>query len=75
MDTVGPLGADVAAVEHGMRLIEPGFAAGSGELPVARVRPETEPPVDPAVEAAIDAALAAAGIVTTAGRGPGLRRR
>ena len=28
MDTVGPLGADVAAVELGMRLIEPGFAAG-----------------------------------------------
>jgi amidase len=65
MDTVGPLGADVAAVERGMRLIEPGFTAGSGQLPVARVRPETDPPVDPAVEAAIDAALAAAGIVTT----------
>jgi amidase len=75
MDTVGPLGADVAAVERGMRLIEPGFTAGSGRepgftagsgpLPVARVRPETDPPVDPAVEAAIDAALTAAGIVTT----------
>ena len=65
LDTVGPLGADVAAVERGMGLIEPGFAAGSGELRVARVRPETDPEVDPAVEAAIDAALAAAGIVTT----------
>jgi len=65
MDTVGPLGADVAAVERGMRLIEPGFTAGSGQLPVARVRPETDPPVDPAVEAAIDAALTAAGIATT----------
>lgn len=73
MDTVGPLGADVAAVERGMRLIEPGFTArsgpgtapGSGPLPVARVRPETDPPVDPAVEAAIDAALTAAGIATT----------
>ena len=32
LDTVGPLGADVAAVELGMRLIEPGFAAGSCEL-------------------------------------------
>ena len=64
-DTVGPLGADVAAVERGMALIEPGFAAASGELRVARVRPETDPEVDPAVEAAIDAALAAAGIVTT----------
>ena len=59
MDTVGPLGADVAAVELGMRLIEPGFAAGSCELAVAvRLSPE----VDPAVEAAVDVALAAAGI-------------
>jgi amidase len=64
-DTVGPLGADVAAAELGMRLIEPGFGAGSCELRVARVRPETDPEVDPAVEAAIDAALAAAGIETT----------
>jgi amidase len=65
LDTVGPLGADVAAVERGMRLIEPGFAARSGDLSVARIRPETDPEVDPAVEAAIDAALAAAGIATT----------
>ena len=65
LDTVGPLGADVAAVELGMRLIEPGFAAGSCELRVARVRPETDPEVDTAVETAIDAALAAAGIATT----------
>src|SRR5580693_3553738 len=64
-DTGGPLGADVAAVERGMRLIEPGFTAGSGHRAVARVRPETDPEVDPAVEAAIDAALAAAGIVIT----------
>src|SRR6516162_10895949 len=42
LDTVGPLGADVAAVELGMRLIEPGFAAGSCEPRVARVRPETD---------------------------------
>jgi Asp-tRNA(Asn)/Glu-tRNA(Gln) amidotransferase A subunit family amidase len=34
LDTVGPLGADVAAVELGMRLIEPGFAAGSCQLKV-----------------------------------------
>ena len=65
LDTVGPLGADVAAVELGMRLIEPGFMAGSGELSVARIRPETDPEVDPAVEAAIDAALAAAGLAVT----------
>ena len=70
LDTVGPLGADVAAVEQGMRLIEPGFAAGPGEFSVARVRPETDPEVDPAVEAAIDAALAAAGIVATEVAGP-----
>jgi len=48
-----------------MRLIEPGFAAGSCELRVARVRPETDPEVDASVETAIDAALAAAGIATT----------
>ena len=41
-----------------MRLIEPGFAAGSCELTVGRMRPV----VDPAVDAAVDAALAAAGL-------------
>jgi amidase len=65
LDTVGPLGADVAAVELGMRLIEPGFAAGSCDLAVGRLRPETDPPVDPAIDAAVDAALAAAGVMTT----------
>src|SRR6516162_3765881 len=69
LDTVGLLGADVAAVELGMRLIEPGFAAESCELRVARVRPETDLQVDAAVEAAIDAALAAAGIVTNQAAG------
>src|SRR5215470_3453842 len=34
MDTVGPLGADVAAVELGMRLIDPGFAGASAEAAV-----------------------------------------
>jgi amidase len=61
MDAVGPLGADVAAVELGMRLIEPGFVAGSCELAVGRLRPE----VDPEVDAAVDAALAAAGVRAT----------
>jgi amidase len=65
LDTVGPLGADVAAAELGMRLIEPGFAAGPCEPRVARLRPETDPEVDPAIEAAIDAALAAAGLAVT----------
>jgi amidase len=60
LDTVGPLGADVAAVELGMRLIEPGFTTGSCELGVGRLRVETS--VDPAVDAAVDAALAAAGV-------------
>jgi amidase len=62
LDTVGPLGADVAAVELGMRLIEPGFAAGSCEPAVGRLRVETS--VDPAVDAAVDTALAAAGVGT-----------
>ncbi len=61
LDTVGPLGADVAAVELGMHLIEPGFAAGTCELAVGRMRPD----VDPAVDAAVDAALAAAGLRVT----------
>ena len=61
LDTVGPLGADVAAVELGMRLIEPGFAAGSCELAVGRMRPV----VDPAVDAAVDAALDKAGLRVT----------
>ncbi len=61
LDTVGPLGADVAAVELGMHLIEPGFAAGKCELAVGRMRPD----VDPAVDAAVDAALAAAGLRVT----------
>jgi amidase len=65
MDTVGPLGADVNAVELGMRLIEPGFAAGTCELAVGRVRGEFGYEVDPAVDAAVDAALAAAGVLVT----------
>src|SRR6202050_965088 len=60
LDTVGPLGPDVAAVELGMRLIEPGFTAGPCGLAVGRVRADVE--IDPAVDAAVDAALAAAGV-------------
>ena len=60
MDTVGPLGADVAAVELGMCLIEPGFAARSCELAVGRIRPDIG--IDPVTDAAVDAALAAAGL-------------
>ena len=63
MDTVGPLGADVAAVELGMRLIDPGFAGASAEPPtrVGRIRTAPDVAVDPATDAAVDAALAAAG--------------
>jgi amidase len=58
MDTVGPLGADVAAVELGMRLIDPGFTGASADAPtqVGRIRPDLG--VDPATDAAVDAALA-----------------
>jgi amidase len=71
LDTVGPLGADVAAVELGMRLIEPGFTAGSCELAAGRMRPEVD--VDPITDAAVDAALAAAGIRVTDADGFGFR--
>jgi amidase len=60
MDTVGPLGADVAAVELGLRLIDPGFTGASAEAPgqVGRIRPAPDLGVDPATDAAVDAALA-----------------
>ncbi len=70
LDTVGPLGADVAAVELGMRLIEPGFTVGSCELAVGRIRPDIEPAVDAETEAAIDAALDAAGIFVSEAEAP-----
>jgi amidase len=71
LDTVGPLGADMAAVELGMGLIEPGFAAGSCELIAGRMRPEVD--VDPMTDAAVDAALAAAGVRVTEVAGFGFR--
>ncbi|GAA4608696.1 amidase family protein [Actinoallomurus liliacearum] len=63
LDTVGPLGRDVAAVALGMRLIEPGFTPEPYEpgATVGRLRPEGVA-VDPAVDAAVDAALRAAGL-------------
>jgi amidase len=68
LDTVGPIGADVAAVEHGMRLMEPGFTAPpwngpliAGRLGASGLNAE----VDPVVSAAVDRALAAAGVATT----------
>jgi amidase len=66
LDTVGPLGATVAAVELGMRLIDPGFAGlsdGFAELAVGRMRHDGL--VDPATDAAVDRALAMADVTVT----------
>jgi amidase len=71
LDTVGPLGADVAAVELGMRLIEPGFTVGPCELAVGRIRPTGgRAAVDPATDAALDAALDAAHILVSEADAP-----
>jgi amidase len=67
LDTVGTLGRDIAAVELGMRLLEPGFAADGYDAPmtIGRLRP-LHPALDiwPQVDLAIDGALAAAGFAT-----------
>jgi amidase len=66
LDTVGPLGADVAALERGMALIEPGFVVppwGTGTT-VARLG-LTGADVDPVVDAAVTRALNAAGVSVT----------
>ena len=57
LDTVGPLGRDVAAVVRGMELLEPGFAPGAPARLIGRVRVPDE---TPAVRDAIDRALAEA---------------
>jgi amidase len=69
LDSVGALGADLAAVEVGMRLLEPGFsippapaALVAGRLAVTGL----DGGVDPAIDAAVDGALRAAGIAVTA---------
>ncbi|MBE1534053.1 amidase [Actinomadura algeriensis] len=56
LDTVGPMGRDVAAVVLGMRLIEPGFAPVPYEPggSIARLR---APGVRPEIDAAVDDAL------------------
>ena len=67
LDTVGPIGRDVAAVELGMRLLEPGFTAPAydGPMTVGRVHPlHPAVPIRPEIDAAVDAALAAAGFGT-----------
>jgi amidase len=58
LDTVGPLGRDVAAVVRGMELLEPGFAPAAPARVIGRVR---VPDVDPIIEAAVDRALAESG--------------
>ena len=68
LDTVGPLGADVAAVTVGMRLLEPAFRLpdSPGPLVAARIAtPASFGGPDPALDAAVDRALAAAGIAVT----------
>jgi amidase len=69
LDSVGPLGPDVAAVEMGMRMMEPGFTVPpfGGVLAAGRLAATGRgDDIDPAVDAAVDRALAAAGIAVTA---------
>ena len=68
LDTVGPLGADLAAVELGMRLIEPAFRVPDtpGPLVAGRIAvPAGIGEVDQAIETAVDMALKAAGVAVT----------
>lgn len=72
LDTVGPLAPDVAGLALGMRLMEPGFAAGTDTArTVARLR---FPGTEPAVDEAVDAALAAAGLDVTEEAAPDWER-
>jgi amidase len=64
LDTVGPLGRGIAAIELGMRLLEPGFTAPAydGPMTLGRLHPlRPATPIGPEIDAAVDAALAAAG--------------
>jgi amidase len=63
LDSVGPLGRDVAALTLGMSLMEPGFAPVSYDTgaTIGRLRP-AGPSVAPEIDAAVDAALRAAGL-------------
>lgn len=68
LDTVGPMGADLAAVERGMRLLEPAFRVPDTPVPLVAGRvavPGGAGEADPAMETAVDRALAAAGIAAT----------
>ena len=58
LDSVGPLARDLAGIELGMQLLEPGFTvAASAATTIGRL-PTGD---DPEIEAAVDAALRAAG--------------
>jgi amidase len=59
LDSVGPIGRDLAAVVRGMELLEPGFSPGPAATVIGRVR---VPDVDPLIDAAIDQALAESGL-------------
>ncbi len=68
LDTVGALGADVAAVELGMRLLEPAFTTPPAPAALVAGRLAAiglDGGVDPAVDAAVDQALRAAGVAVT----------
>jgi amidase len=65
LDTVGPMGTGLAAVEAGMRLLEPGFRTRPWNGPLAAARIDAGVEVDPAVDAAVEGALAAAAISVT----------
>jgi amidase len=67
LDTVGPLGANVAAVELGMRLLEPAFRVpeAPGPLVAGRITLPGGSGADPAIEAAVGRALDAAGVAAT----------
>ena len=55
-DTVGPMARDVAGLELGMALLEPGFEAEAvGRLRVGRVRMAADPRIDEAVDGALTA--------------------
>jgi amidase len=62
LDTVGPMGRDVAGVTAGMALLEPGFTLDAGPARRAgRIRPGGLA-IDPVIDAAIDAALVRSGL-------------
>lgn len=53
-DTIGPMARDVAGLELGMALLEPGFTvAPRAPLRVGRFRPDADPRIDAAVDAAL----------------------